>query len=531
VGVFLPIPEFALKAADIVAFLDFMNGVVAAHRDKTLHVILDNLNTNTPKRDRWLTQHSRVYFRSTSTYSSRLNLVECWFGILSRQASRNLSCREAQQLREAINHFVKAYQQTATPLEWTKEVVYASAPRRVTLIYASNYWRNGETMFRAFVIFLTLPFFFLALRAFSAGKQTSQSNDVNLIFQSLADQQSPGIAVLIRENGRTSLERGYGVTDSKSKHAIDSETDFRLASCTKQFTAMAIMLLVHDGKLRYDEHLTDVFPEFPEYGKAITIRNVLNHTSGLPDYESLMDDAAKRGVSWTKTHQIHDAEVLHLLEGQAHGKFRPGTQWSYSNSGYVVLGLVVAKVSGEPFQDFLRDRIFAPLRMNNTLAYVNGTNEIPGRAYGHSKEGNGFVQTDQSATSATLGDGGVYSNLDDLIKWDDALAHHQLLPAIAMEPALIPVKLADGSTPNWSSDPGDSDPLAGEPVLYGFGWFLDDYRGKKRMWHYGETTGFRTAIERFVDKNLTIVILCNRADLDPGGLASKVADLYLNASN
>lgn len=391
---------------------------------------------------------------------------------------------------------------------------------------------SKEMMVGAFVSAATFLLLFSALRTEGAGRrQRSPINDVELIFQSLADRQSPGFAVLIREKGGTMFEGAYGVTDLTSRRAIDSRTDFRLASCTKQFTAMAIMLLVHDGKLRYDERLTDVFPEFPEYGKAITIRNLLNHTSGLPDYESLMDEAAKPGATWTETHQIQDAEVLNLLEAQTHGKFPPGTQWSYSNSGYVVLGLVVAEVSGEPFQSFLHDRIFAPLQMNNTLAYLNGTNQVPDRAYGHSKEGNRFVQTDQSATSATLGDGGVYSNVADLIKWDDALAHHQLLPAIEMKPALSPVKLPDGSMPNWSSDPGDSDPLAGKPVFYGFGWFLDDYHEKKRMWHYGETTGFRTAIERFSDKNLTIVILCNRSDLDPGSLASKVANLYLNESN
>jgi CubicO group peptidase (beta-lactamase class C family) len=388
---------------------------------------------------------------------------------------------------------------------------------------------RNEIWVRAFVTAATFLLFFSALTAEGSGRrQTSQSNDFDVIFKGLTEHQSPGFAVLIRQNGRALFERGYGVTDLQSRHAIDSRTNFRLASCTKQFTAMAIMLLVHDGKLQYDQRLTDIFPGFPDYGKAITIRNLLNHTSGLPDYESLMDEAAKHGVSWSDTHQIQDAEVLKLIEGQTHGKFAPGTQWSYSNSGYVVLGLVVAKVSGEPFQDFLHDRIFAPLRMDNTLAYVKGINQVPDRAYGHSKEGNRFVQTDQSATSATLGDGGMYSNVDDLIKWDDALAHHTLLSAIDMQPALTPVKLPNGSMPNWSSDPGDSDPLAGKPVFYGFGWFLDDYHGNKRMWHYGETTGFRTVIERFVDKNLTIIILCNRSDLDPGSLASRVADLYLD---
>lgn len=348
------------------------------------------------------------------------------------------------------------------------------------------------------------------------------------IFSNLADNQSPGLAVLVRKDGQTLFERGYGLRDLKTKIAIDSQTNFRLASCTKQFTAKAIMLLVRDGRLRYDERLTDVFPEFPGYGQAITIRNLLNHTSGLPDYESLMDERSNSS-RWTENKQIHDADVLNLLEAQKHGRFLPGTQWSYSNSGYVVLGLIVAKASGKSFPDFLRDRIFAPLRMDHTLVYVKGINEIPSRAYGHSKEGVRFLRTDQSSTSATLGDGGVYSNIEDLAKWDDALAHHTLLSADEMKPALTAVKLPDGSMPTWASDPGDADPQAGRPVFYGFGWFLDDYRGKQRMWHYGETTGFRTVIQRFTDAKLTIVILCNRTDLNPDSLALQAADLYLGS--
>jgi CubicO group peptidase (beta-lactamase class C family) len=343
----------------------------------------------------------------------------------------------------------------------------------------------------------------------TSAKQSPAKNAVESIFDNLADSNSPGISVLVRQNGRIVFEHGYGIRDLGTKSAIDSITNFRLASCTKQFTAMAVMLLAHDGKLRYDERLNDVFPEFPDYGKAITIRNLLNHTSGLPDYETLMEEVSPR-PRWTRDKQIHDEDVLALLETQKHGKFSPGRQWSYSNSGYVILGLAVAKVSGKSFPDFLHDRIFEPLKMNHTLAYVSGINTVSNRAYGYSKEGDGFLQTDQSATSATLGDGGVYSNLEDLKKWDDALAHHSLISGDEMEAALTAVKLPDGSTPSWSSDPGDADPQAGKPVFYGFGWFLDDYRGRRRMWHYGETVGFRTAIERFTENKLTIVLLCNR---------------------
>jgi CubicO group peptidase (beta-lactamase class C family) len=378
-------------------------------------------------------------------------------------------------------------------------------------------------MLRPFKSILVLLFWFYFA---TSAKQNPAQHEIESIFDNLADSDSPGIAVLVRENGRTVSEREYGLRHLETKIRIDSDTNFRLASCTKQFTAMAVMLLVHDGKLRYDEALTDVFPEFPDYGKAITIRNLLNHTSGLPDYESLMEEDSSR-PRWTKDKQIDDKDVLALLETQKRGKFSPGKRWSYSNSGYVVLGLVVAKASGKTFPDFLHDRIFVPLEMNHTVAYVNGINTIPNRAYGYSKEGGRFLQTDQSATSATLGDGGVYSNLEDLKKWDDALAHHTLISADEMKPALTAVKLPDGSIPSWSSDAGDADPQAGKPVFYGFGWFLDDYRGRQRMWHYGETVGFRTAIERFTEDKLTVVVLCNRSDLDPGFLATQVADLYL----
>src|SRR6202030_1625602 len=136
------------------------------------------------------------------------------------------------------------------------------------------------------------------------------------IFSPLADASSPGLAVLVRKDARTIFERGYGVRDLRSLAKIDPQTNFRLASCSKQFTATSIMLLVHDGKLRYEDRLTDVFPDFPAYGKNITIRNLLNHTSGLPDYEDLMTVAEKRKGApiWTDTHQIQDAEVLGLLK-------------------------------------------------------------------------------------------------------------------------------------------------------------------------------------------------------------------------
>ena len=354
---------------------------------------------------------------------------------------------------------------------------------------------------------------------------------IDSLFVPITAPGDPGAAVLVRKDGKMVFEKGYGVRELRTHRKIDPQTNFRLASFTKQFTAMAIMLLVHDGKLRYEDNLPEIFPDFPAYGKTITVRHLLTHTSGLPDYEDLMEKEEKaKGPIWTVDHPIQDAEVLSLLEKQSTGKFAPGTSWAYSNSGYVVLGMIAAKVSGMPYRDFLERRIFAPAGMPHSIAYQKGINEVTERAFGHSKEKNKFVETDQSSTSATLGDGGVYANLEDLAKWDEALWKHTLLNEIEMAPALTAVKLPDGSMPHWPKE-SDSDNLApGKPVAYGFGWFLDPYNGRTRMWHSGSTMGFRTVIQRFTADGLTIVILSNRTDLDPKSLAESIANRVLPPS-
>jgi len=347
------------------------------------------------------------------------------------------------------------------------------------------------------------------------------------IFSGVAKPDEPGLAVLVKKDGRVMFERGYGVKERRTGSKIDTKTNFRLASVTKQFTAMAIMLLVHDGKLRYETTLGEIFAEFPEYGKKITVRQLLNHTGGLPDYEDLMDAAEKaKGPIWSPEKQIQDAEVLTLLESATKGKFAPSTKWEYSNSGYVLLGEIVVKVSGKPFGDFLDERIFAPLKMADTMAYQKGKNSVPNRAYGHTKDANSFKETDQSSTSATLGDGGVYSSVDDLSKWDDSLRNHMLLSAEEMKPALEPAKF--GGVKNAVLPDDAPAALQGVQVEYGFGWFLDPYKGRARMWHYGDTMGFKTAIQRFTKDGLTVIVLCNRTDLDPGALAMKVADLMIS---
>lgn len=352
---------------------------------------------------------------------------------------------------------------------------------------------------------------------------------ISSIFAPLVQPNEPGLAVVLKKDGKILFVQGYGVRQLGFPAKIDLETNFRLASCTKQFTAMAIMLLVHDGKLHYEDRLSMFFPDFPPYGKDITVRELLSHTSGLPDYAEIMEKEEKNGAAnkWSPEHQIQDEEVLTLLKGQPVGKFEPGTRWEYSNSGYVVLGLIVERVSRMPYRDFLEQRIFGRLKMNHTIVYQKGTNTVSDRAFGHSKENDKFVETDQSPTSATLGDGGIYSNVMDLAKWDEGLQKHTLLSESEMQAALTPVHLADGSEPHWPRDPQAGSSSEPPAVMYGFGWFLDPYQGHARNYHDGGTMGFRTTIQRFINDHFTVIVLCNRTDLNPDQLSLKAADLLL----
>jgi CubicO group peptidase (beta-lactamase class C family) len=340
------------------------------------------------------------------------------------------------------------------------------------------------------------------------------SERLDALFLPLVTEGSPGFAVGIIRDGKLSLSRAYGIANLETGAPITTATNFRLASLTKQFTATAVMLLVHDGKIRYDEPITEVFSEFPEYGRNITIRHLLNHTSGLRDYEDIYAEQMG-GNPPDPVPQITDAGVLRLLAQQAATVFPPGSRWRYSNSGYALLAMAVERLSGMPFQDFLRDRIFRPLQMDHTVAFVPGRNRVPNRAFGYRKEKDAWVFSDQSPTSAVLGDGGVYSSIDDLARWVHSLDLHTLLSAGEMRPAFTPVAAPGVESPDHTK------------AAYGFGWFLDPYKGHRRTWHYGETCGFLTALQRFPDERITVIVLSNRIDTDPTPLALKISDMYL----
>ena len=240
----------------------------------------------------------------------------------------------------------------------------------------------------------------------------------------------PGASVLVLKDGKPLVRRGYGFADLEAGVEATPATNYRLASVTKQFTAAAILLLSEDGKLALDDRLRHWLPSLPDATETITIHHLLTHSSGLIDYEDVM--AADQQT------QVHDRDVLQLLEGENRLYFAPGTSYRYSNSAYALLALIVEKASGASFPDFLKQRIFEPLGMQNTLAYVAKGPPIAHRAYGYSEVDGAWQRTDQSNTSAVLGDGGIYASIDDLARWDAALYDDRLLSDASRQLAFQP---------------------------------------------------------------------------------------------
>jgi CubicO group peptidase (beta-lactamase class C family) len=335
----------------------------------------------------------------------------------------------------------------------------------------------------------------------TAGAKEQRVN-VDDLFAAYTGDSVPGASVMVIHNGQVLARRAYGMADLERHVRATPETDYRLASVSKQFTAMAIMLLAKDGKLRYDQPIRDFLAELPPATQAVTVRNLLNHTSGLWDYEALIPEA--------RTPQLNDDDVLPLVASKDSLSTPPGLAYCYSNSGYVLLGMIVARVSAQSYPEFLRARIFTPLGMRSSVAHVEGRDTVPQRSYGYSPRAGTFSQTDQSVTSATLGDGGIYSNVDDLSRWDRALTDATIIDRGSLAAATTPPLLAGGVRSE-----------------YGFGWFVDQYRGEKRWRHTGETSGFRNAILRFPEKRLTIIILTNRSSGEPQAIAERIADRVL----
>jgi len=332
------------------------------------------------------------------------------------------------------------------------------------------------------------------------GQRTAKA--VDTIFADFQGR-APGASVLVIRNSRVALKKSYGLADLQSNTPASPKTNYRLASVSKQFTATAVMLLVERGKLSLDDDLTKIFPNFPGYGRTILVRHLLNHTSGLLAYEDLLPEDLKVPVV--------DADVLKILSSQDRTYFPPGSQFRYSNSGYALLACIVEKVSGMTYPEFLAKNIFRPVGMKST--FLTQRERVTGynRAYGHSMKDGAWVRTDQSTTSFVLGDGGIYTSLNDLVKWEAAIAGAKLLPR----------KTLDGM--RTATVPTSDESAEG----YGYGWFTGKHGTEAAVWHTGSTIGFRNAYLRIPGKSLTVIVLTNRNNANAIGLARKVADVFL----
>jgi CubicO group peptidase (beta-lactamase class C family) len=325
---------------------------------------------------------------------------------------------------------------------------------------------------------------------------------MNLLFQEYAKPNVPGASVAIIRNGRFFYKRSYGLANLEQKIPVSEATNFRIASVTKQFTAMAIMILKQSGKLDYDNPITEYFSSAPGIWEQITIRNLLTHTSGLVDYEDLVPQDSKTPV--------RDSNVPDLLKTQYGTYFTPGTQYKYSNTGYAFLALIVEKASGKRFATFMKENIFDPLEMENTVVFDEGFNDVKNRAFGYRETEDGFEFADQSVTSSVLGDGGIYTSIVDYFKWDQALYGEKIVRSEILKEAFTPHLLLNGSSTG-----------------YGFGWRIDEKSGVKVIHHNGSTCGFSTAVRRVPEKRLSIVIFTNRRGKRAHELADQLLDRLL----
>lgn len=343
----------------------------------------------------------------------------------------------------------------------------------------------------------------LLLVLFAANVMAQEiSAKIDALFKDFDRPDIPGAVVMVIREGKVIYEKGYGLSNIEQKTPCTTSTNFRLASVSKQFTAASILILVERKKLSLDDRITKFFPEFPAYGIEITVHHLLSHRSGLIDYEDVIPVGT--------TIQLSDRNALNLVRQQNKTYFPPGSDFRYSNTGYALLSLIVESVSGNTYADFLKRNIFSPLQMTNTIAYEAGISKVQNRAYGYAQENNQFVPSDQSLTSAVLGDGGIYTSVNDLFKWDQALYTDKILNQKMLKEALT-----------VSSPTTDI-----ENSGYGFGWYITQHRDTDLFFHRGNTCGFTNLIERYPQKNFTVIILTNRRDAEILDLGKRIFDLY-----
>ncbi len=353
----------------------------------------------------------------------------------------------------------------------------------------------------------------LALAGCGGGEEPSSRGpdaaaQVDALFSTFTSGDSPGAAVVVVEKGEIVHAGGYGYTDLERRTPITSQTAFRLASVSKQFAAMAIMIMAENGQLAYDDQLVQYLPELERFGDDITLRHLLTHTGGLPDYYDALTEAVGDSMPTTE-------DAMEFLAGWGEPLFAAGDRYEYSNPGYEMLALVVERVSGQTFGEYLRHHVFEPLGMNDTVVRDDSEPEIHNRAYGYSRQEDSFILNDDDALNHIIGSGGIYSTVEDLYLWDQALYTERLVRRATLEEAWSPVRLNDG-----------------DDYPYGVGWGLEPYGALgRRVSHGGGWVGFSTFIVRYPERRFSVIVLSNIDEFESGEFADRITDIYFPSTS
>jgi CubicO group peptidase (beta-lactamase class C family) len=355
----------------------------------------------------------------------------------------------------------------------------------------------------------------LAIAIFGAGLETAAQEDRAAKTDAAVEaqrkaQKIPGVSVAVCRNGKIVTASGYGLANVELDVPVTPETIFQTGSVGKQFTSMAVMMMVEEGRIGLDDHLTKFIPESPAAWKDVTIRQLLTHTSGIADYGGEEETMGKGVINFRKD---YTEEELVQAFAKMPMDFRPGEKWSYSNTGYVLLGIVIHRVAGKFYGDFLQERIFQPLGMTSTRI-ISEADIIPHRSSGYRLvKGELKNQEWVSPTLNTTADGALYTNVLDLAKWDAALYTTRLVKQTSLDAIWTPVKLNDGKT-----------------YPYGFGWDLAPKNGHRAVSHDGAWQGFTMSISRYVGDRLTVIVMTNLDENNsrPEKIVEDVAAIYLN---
>jgi CubicO group peptidase (beta-lactamase class C family) len=316
--------------------------------------------------------------------------------------------------------------------------------------------------------------------------------------------QTPGCAVGVSRAGTPIVQKAYGMADLEHDVPNRPDTIFEAGSVSKQFTAAAVLLLAQEGKLSLDDPARKYVPELPDYGAPLTIRHMLQHTSGLRDWGEVASLAG-----WPRTSRVHThAHVLEILSRQKALNFPSGTQYSYSNSGYNLAAIIVSRVSGKSFADFSRERIFAPLGMTRTSWRDDHTRIVKGRATAYAAASGGFRIN--MPFENVHGNGGLLTTVGDLLTWNENF----VTPKVG-DAALVKLQ----QTPGVFND--------GTPHTYAMGLIVAPYRGVAEVGHSGSTAGYRAHLTRFPEQRLSVAVLCNVTSVAATQYARTIADMYL----